>query len=63
MRTPHEIHWKASKMTLLYVHGIVQFMIHYSLAGSPLFVGLTDSDWVDDLDDHKSTVSYVFNLG
>jgi hypothetical protein len=27
-----------------------------------LLVGFTDSDWVDDLDNQKST-GYVFNLG
>jgi hypothetical protein len=26
-------------------------------------VGFTDLDWVDDLDDQKSTTGYVFNLG
>jgi hypothetical protein len=26
-------------------------------------VGFTDSDWANDLDDRKSTASYVFNFG
>ena len=26
-------------------------------------VGFTDSDWVDDPDDQKSTTGYVFSLG
>jgi hypothetical protein len=26
-------------------------------------VGFTDSDWADNLDDQKSTASYVFSLG
>eukprot|EP00253_Pinus_taeda_P031796 PITA_31796 len=30
---------------------------------SPLLVGFTDSDWVGDLDDQKSTAGYVFTLG
>eukprot|EP00253_Pinus_taeda_P017523 PITA_17523 len=29
----------------------------------PLFVGFTDSDWVGDPDDWKSTIGYVFTLG
>ena len=33
MKTPHEIHWKEDKRILRYVHGIVQFGIHYSLGG------------------------------
>jgi hypothetical protein len=63
MKTPHERHWKAAKRILLYVHGTVQFEIHYSLGGTPLLVGFTDSDWVSDPDDRKSTASYVFILG
>ena len=30
MKTPHESHWKAPKRILRYVHGTVQFGIHYS---------------------------------
>eukprot|EP00253_Pinus_taeda_P005546 PITA_05546 len=30
---------------------------------SPLLVGFTDSDWVDDPDDWKSTTGYVFTIG
>eukprot|EP00253_Pinus_taeda_P014850 PITA_14850 len=30
---------------------------------SPLLVGFTDSDWVGDADDWKSTAGYVFTLG
>eukprot|EP00253_Pinus_taeda_P010619 PITA_10619 len=41
----------------------VQFGIHYNAKASPLLVGFTDSDWVGDPDDRKSTVGYVFTLG
>eukprot|EP00253_Pinus_taeda_P029349 PITA_29349 len=30
---------------------------------SPLLVGFTNSNWVDDLDDRKSIAGYVFTLG
>jgi hypothetical protein len=63
MQTPHESHWKSSKRILHYVRGTVQFEIHYSSRGTPLLVGFTDSGWDGDLDDHKSTAGYVFNLG
>jgi hypothetical protein len=63
MKTPHEIHWKEAKRILHYVHGTVQFGIHYSSGGTPLLVGFTDSDWADDPDDQKSTAGYVFSLG
>jgi hypothetical protein len=51
MQMPHEIHWKVAKSILFYVRGTVQFEIHYSSGGTPLLVGFTDSDWVDNLDD------------
>jgi hypothetical protein len=38
-------------------------MIHYNSVGTPLFIGFTDSDWVDDHDDLNFTASYVFILG
>jgi hypothetical protein len=63
MQTPHEIHWKESKRILRYVHGIVQFKIHYSSGGTPLLVGFTDLDWANDPDDWKSTIGYASNLG
>jgi hypothetical protein len=62
MQTPHESHFKAAKRILRYVHGTVKFGIHYSSGGIPLLVGFTNSDWVGDLDDQKSTTGYVFNL-
>jgi hypothetical protein len=63
MQTPHEIHWKVAKRILRYVRGTVQFGIHYSLGGTPLLVGFTDSDWAGDPDYQNSTAGYVFSLG
>ena len=63
MQTPHEIHWKEAKRILRYVHGTIQFRIHYSSGGTPSLVGFTVLDWVDDHDDRKSTVGYIFSLG
>jgi hypothetical protein len=63
MQKPHESHWKETKMILLYVCGTIQFRIHYNSGGTPLLVGFTDSYWVDDPDDRKSTAGDVFSLG
>eukprot|EP00253_Pinus_taeda_P013071 PITA_13071 len=63
MKTPREIHWKATKRILRYVRGKIQFRIHYSAKASPLLVGFTESDWAGDLIDWKSTVGYVLTLG
>eukprot|EP00253_Pinus_taeda_P008167 PITA_08167 len=62
MQSPHESHWKLAKRIIHCVRGIVQFGIHYSAEASPLLVGFTDSNWVGDLDDRKSTAAYVFTL-
>ena len=63
MQTPHESHWKAGKRILRYIQGIIQFGIHYNIGGTPLLVGVTNSDWDDDPDDQKYTTGYVFTLG
>jgi hypothetical protein len=63
IQTPHEIHWKVSKMILFYVCGTVQFVIHYNLGGTPLLVGFIDSNWFGEPDDQKSTGGYFFILG
>ena len=63
MKHPHESHWKATKRILWYIRGTIQFEIHYSTWATPLLVGFTDSDWVGDLDDRKSSTGYVFTLG
>jgi hypothetical protein len=63
MKTTHESHWKEDKVILQYVHGTVQFRIHYTLGGNRLLVGSTNSDWVNNPNNHKSTVGYVFSLG
>jgi len=44
MQNQHESHWKAAKRILHYVHGTVQFWIHYSAEASPLLVRFTDYD-------------------
>jgi hypothetical protein len=62
MKKPHESHWKETTRILRYVRGTIQFGIHYRSGGTPLLVGFTDLDWVDDPDDHTSTVGYVSSL-
>ena len=62
MQQLHEIHWKDAKRILHYVQGTRHFEVHY-VAGSPLeLVWFTDSDWVGDSIDRKSTSGYVFML-
>jgi hypothetical protein len=63
MQEPHELHWKDAKRILRYIRGTHTYGIHYSSYGNTNLVGYTDSDWVGDLDDRKSTSGYVFHLG
>ena len=44
MKCPHGRHWKESKRIILYIHGTIQFRIHYSTGETSLLVGFTDSD-------------------
>jgi hypothetical protein len=54
---------KRNKNYTWYVQHTIQFWIHYSLEGTPLLVGFTNSYWDDDPDERKSTTGYVFSLG
>eukprot|EP00253_Pinus_taeda_P004013 PITA_04013 len=62
MQKPHELHWKDAKRILRYVKGTSSFGIFY-VADCPLsLIGYTDSNWVGDGTDRKSTSGYVFNF-
>jgi hypothetical protein len=63
MQEPHELHWKAAKRILRYVKVTPNFCIFYA-ADCPLsLIGYTDSDWVGNGTDRKSTSGYVFIFG
>jgi hypothetical protein len=64
MTEPHELHWKASKHIMHYIQGTHRYEIHYASGHKFIFDWIyMDSDWVGDLDDHKSTSGYNFHLG
>ena len=63
MQQPHDIHWKESKRILKYIQGTRTYDIHYAAASKLELVGYTDSDWVGDSIDKKSTYGYVFMFG
>ena len=44
MQEPHELHWKAAKQILQYVHGTITFGIHYAADYALDLIGFTDSD-------------------
>ena len=63
MQFSHELHWKAAKRILHYIHGTISYNIHYAADTELKLVGYTDSDWVRDSIDRKSTSTYVFMFG
>ena len=63
MQQPHDIHWKESKRILQYIQGTRTYVIHYATDSELELVGYTDSDWVGDSIDRKSTFGYVFMFG
>ena len=63
MQQPHYLHWNASKRILYYIQGTRTYVIHYVADSKLELVGYTDSDWVTDSIDWKSTSGYVFMFG
>lgn len=63
MQEPHELHWKAAKCILRYVQGTITYEIHYATNCSLKLIGFTDSYWVGNNIDRKSTSGYVLSLG
>jgi hypothetical protein len=63
MQEPHELHWKAAKHILQYLQGTITFGIHYAEDSTLYLIGFTDSDWVGDSIDCKSTFGYSLSLG
>jgi hypothetical protein len=57
------MHWKAAKCILKYVQGTTSYGIHYAVGCALDLIGFTDSDWVGDGTDRKSTYGYTLNLG
>ena len=62
MQEPHQLHWKATKRILHYIHGTHKYGIHYAVGTGLQLVGNTDSDYVEDIDSCKSTSGYMFHL-
>ena len=62
MDQTHDIHWRASKRILNFVQGTRTHGIFYKEKSDLDLIGFTDSDWVGDSTDRKSTSGYVFML-
>ena len=62
MENPTELHLQAAKRVLRYLKGTTGFGIFYKKGGDDKLVAYTDSDYVGDLEERKSTLGYVFLL-
>jgi hypothetical protein len=63
MQEPHDFHWKASKHILRYVQGTMSYGISYAAGCALYIIGFTDSNWVGDSTDRKSTSRCTLSLG
>jgi len=63
MANPTETHWFAAKRILRYLKGATKFGIFYKKGENTKIIAYTDSDFVGDIDDRKSTSGFVFSLG
>jgi hypothetical protein len=63
MQELHELHWKPAKRILRYIEGTITFGIDYETYSTLDLIGFTDSDFVGDNIDCKSTYGYSLNLG
>ena len=60
-KNPGEEHWKQINHVLRYVKGTLEYSLCFNGHNLQL-QGYTDADWQGDLDDRKSTSSYIFTL-
>ncbi|KAJ7961115.1 Retrovirus-related Pol polyprotein from transposon TNT 1-94 [Quillaja saponaria] len=63
MEFPTSTHMKTAKRILRYLRGTLDYGLFYSSSHIINLVGYCDSDFAGDLDDRKSTTSFVFFMG
>ena len=60
MENPKEIHLLVAKRIFHYVQGTKEFCLFYKKGEIACLVGFTDSDFVGDQDDRRSTLGAMF---
>ncbi|XP_034684185.1 secreted RxLR effector protein 161-like [Vitis riparia] len=58
-----KLHLQLAKRILRYLKGTIDFGVFYKKGGNEELIAYTNSDYVRDLNDRKSTSGYVFMLG
>ncbi|XP_048622851.1 secreted RxLR effector protein 161-like [Brassica napus] len=60
MSSPTQLHLAAVKRIMRYLKGTLEYGIWYKRGEESELIAYTDSDYVGDIDDSKSTSGYVF---
>ena len=63
MAKPQESHWNATKAVLKYLKGTLDYGIKYTDASIVDLIGYSDSDYLGNPDDRRSTTRYAFSIG
>ena len=62
MSNPRSQQWKVAKKVLRYLQGTKDLMLTYRRTSLLDVVGFCDADFVDCIDDKKSTTGYIFMM-
>ncbi|XP_021685295.2 secreted RxLR effector protein 161-like [Hevea brasiliensis] len=63
IHSPSKHHLDATKSVLCYVTVIIDFGLWYGRVSDFRLIGFIDNDWAGCLEDRRSTLGYIFNLG
>ncbi|KAG8479763.1 hypothetical protein CXB51_029589 [Gossypium anomalum] len=63
MHNPLDIHFKAVKRILRYLHGTLDHGLQFTKSSKFLLEGFSDASWGSDIDDRRSTSGYCVFLG
>jgi hypothetical protein len=63
MCEPKHIHMVVVKHILIYIRGTIAYGLRYTSSGGVMLHDYTDSDWMGNTVDRKSTSRYCFSLG
>lgn len=61
--TPIESHLKVAKRIIRYVHGTINFGLWYPFDTTPVLARFSDANWVENVDNCKSTSGGCFYVG
>jgi len=63
MHCASKTHFQAAKRIFRYIKGTIDYEIRFSHVEKLNLHGYSDSDWVGNIDDMRSTSGYCFNFG